>query len=260
MKSNNYWKPEAYRKIQKNYQYKNGLHLISKLKKIISLKNKNILDIGCGLGNLTFKIYKNSNKTSQIDGVDIDKNMINYAKNRYKINNFKFYNEDIIDFLNASVKKYDIIFSNAAIHWLNNISFSQLINLIKKKLSPNGIIGLRFSLINNGKKAKDYLQNHLRIFLNNNSIKLAKSSLEYNKCFKEIRKGGFDIKFSREISYSPFKNTINNYHWLIYSQPIFKYLKSEKKYNDFCLKLLENWKKDKINVNSHHMEVIAEKI
>ena len=134
MKNIIYWKPEAYKKIQKKYQFKNGLHLISQIKKVTILKNKKILDIGCGFGNLTFQLYKSSKKTAQIDAVDIDKNMINYAIKKYKINNIKFYNQDIVTFLKSNKKKYEIIFSNAAIHWLNNIEFKSCITIVQREI------------------------------------------------------------------------------------------------------------------------------
>ena len=46
----------------------------------INLKNKRVLDIGCGIGNITAKIAETAKRTQ---GIDASKNMIEYAQQKY---------------------------------------------------------------------------------------------------------------------------------------------------------------------------------
>jgi trans-aconitate 2-methyltransferase len=78
--------------------------------------NEKVMDAGCGTGKLT-KILAQKVPAGMVYAVDIDHNMIEVAaRNLNDISNVKFIESDIST---ASLPaKVDVIFSNAAIHWI----------------------------------------------------------------------------------------------------------------------------------------------
>lgn len=76
-----------------------------------------LIDIGCGCGYLTSLIFSHGFK--RIEGLDISKNSIIYAKNKYP--HIKFTHENILD--TSFDKKYDF---STAVMTLNNVSNAEL--------------------------------------------------------------------------------------------------------------------------------------
>ena len=57
-----------------------------------------VLDIACGVGYGTFMVAKSCNKTiSEIIGVDLDPETINYAKKRYNQHKTSYFVENVVD-------------------------------------------------------------------------------------------------------------------------------------------------------------------
>lgn len=146
MKTNFYRAVATYDK-NSEIQFSVGKNLIEWLFKFIKvdLKNsfenfsqnnfqKKILDIGCGTGKLTkllsakleeLKQNKFDKGNFKIDAIDISKEMIQYAQQNNFCETINFNCSSIEDnFLKKnSEKKYDIIFSNAVLHWLDDLNY-----------------------------------------------------------------------------------------------------------------------------------------
>lgn len=93
-----------------------NLNVQSKKKKI------NVLDLGCGTGNLTLKFY---NRRYDVTGVDISPEMLEVLKNKFQPlsnhkNRLSIINSDIYGFLSTNKRKFNIISISSVLHHLPN--------------------------------------------------------------------------------------------------------------------------------------------
>lgn len=88
-----------------------------------NLKDKAILDLGCGAGGMAKYFIEQGAK--YVLGLDISENMIHLAQNSISANNveFKVMGMEELSSLN---KKFDIVFSSLAFHYIKD--FNKLIN------------------------------------------------------------------------------------------------------------------------------------
>lgn len=122
------WNPDVYEKFKKE-RYLPFYDLLS----LVQVKeNLKAIDLGCGTGELTAKLAKEL-PGSKVLGVDSSAEMLQKAR-VYEDNNLHFQQRDIEQAL-SDVEKYDLIFSNAALQWLNEheIVFPKVINLFEKR-------------------------------------------------------------------------------------------------------------------------------
>ncbi|MGL4773609.1 MAG: class I SAM-dependent methyltransferase [Clostridium sp.] len=99
----------------------------------------NILDLGCGDGVLTNNISHIAHRGKTI-GIDASKGMIDIAK-QIKGDNLEF---RLMDINNLSFnEKFDVIFSNAALHWVKN--HEKLLESCKCILNEGGQIRFNFA-------------------------------------------------------------------------------------------------------------------
>lgn len=121
---------EKYKKASK-HQKEWGNNLIAEL----SLNgDEEILDLGCGDGGLTEQLAQLV-PNGKVLGIDASEGMIVTAQNRIK-SNLVFVQQDIntIDFQNM----FDVIFSNAALHWVKN--HKRLLQNTFRALKENGVL------------------------------------------------------------------------------------------------------------------------
>ena len=74
-------------------------------------KDERILDVGCGTGTLTNKLYESG---AIVTGIDTSAEMIAKAKSSYP--NIEFFVKDAKDFYFN--EPFDAVFSNATLHWI----------------------------------------------------------------------------------------------------------------------------------------------
>jgi trans-aconitate 2-methyltransferase len=126
---------EAYKK-SSAHQREWGNKIISEL----DLKgNEQILDLGCGDGVLTAELAKLVPEGFVL-GVDASQGMIEAAR-KLSSKNLEFRLQDIDD-LDYS-EEFDLIFSNAALHWVKD--HNQLLANCLRSLKPDGSIRFNFA-------------------------------------------------------------------------------------------------------------------
>lgn len=127
---------DKYRKAS-NHQKEWGEGIISEF----SFKgSESILDLGCGEGRLTAALADCVPEGSVV-GIDASTNMIATAQKTYKKTNlaFELFDIDCIEYK----EKFDLVFSNAALHWVTD--HHKLLGNIFKALKNGGIVRFNFA-------------------------------------------------------------------------------------------------------------------
>ena len=141
MKQNVYDKEEffyQYEQLRNQQKEKNANDLIEipNFRKLVpDVKNKSILDLGCGYGE-NDKFYKNLG-AKYILGTDISEKMIKKANEKNKIDGVD-YKILAMEDISSIDKKFDIIISSLAIHYVKD--FDKLINDCYELLNKNGYL------------------------------------------------------------------------------------------------------------------------
>ena len=103
---------------------------------------KDILDYGCGCGDVALYLANNGGK--RVTGADIGKNNIAHARrNSTSLTNVEFIE---VDFHNYDIEEngYDVIWSDTVIEVLE-VPITELINQFYKALKPNGVLYISFT-------------------------------------------------------------------------------------------------------------------
>jgi 16S rRNA (adenine1518-N6/adenine1519-N6)-dimethyltransferase len=220
------------KKFGQNFLVDNNILL--KISNLIESENLNILEIGPGNGLLTDKVILK--KPSQLTLVEIDKDLINYLKEKYL-------GEEYIEIINANIldmrldSKYELIISNLPY----NISSQVLVKLALLKNSANQLV-LMFQ--------KEFAQRLLEKNINsiNSLIRCFYNiKLEFHvskNCFRPIPKVNSSIlTFSKKDKKLLKNDEINDF--IIFKRNLFSHKRKSlknllKKYNienDFNLNL-----------------------
>jgi SAM-dependent methyltransferase len=76
-----------------------------------------VVDLGCGVGHGCYELAQIDD--SQIIGVDMSSESLEYAKNKYSQNNIRYRNIDIIEFINT-MTTYDYVVSRGVLEHIEN--------------------------------------------------------------------------------------------------------------------------------------------
>lgn len=119
------WNPTLY---DQNHKFVSDFaeNLVSSLN---AQQDEHILDIGCGTGDLAHTI---SETGANVTGIDTSQSMIEVAKEKYPHINFRLMDAEHLAF----DKSFHAVFSNAAMHWMNNQQ--QVVQNCYSVLHPGG--------------------------------------------------------------------------------------------------------------------------
>lgn len=130
------WNSNQYTKFEKE-RTQPSVDLISR----IPFSPKSILDIGCGPGNSTNQLCKHFPK-AEVLGIDNSDNMLDKARSTYP--QLTFSQCTIPDDLD-SIGSFDLIFSNACLHWIPN--HHSLFPKLMEKLNVGGMLAVQMPLV-----------------------------------------------------------------------------------------------------------------
>lgn len=195
MKDKNMIAVDTYNKIAQEYdkEFGNDYSDTPYVDKFLNyLEGKKVLDIGCGVGNLTKYIM---DKGFKVEGIDLSKEMLNIAKQKYS--DIKFYEMNMKEI--TLRKKYDGIMLAYSLFHLTKKEVIEVLPKYYDLLNSNGKILLILQYGQGERIVDEPLKEGLKIFINyysqdeiieilkNNSFKilytdLKKSESEFELC------------------------------------------------------------------------------
>ncbi|WP_341320127.1 methyltransferase domain-containing protein [Solibacillus sp. FSL H8-0523] len=139
MKQNIYDNPEFFQKYkairERANNYNNLLEQPNFLRLMPDVRDKMVLDIGCGMGDFAANCIEKG--AAQVKGIDISKNMIDLAKSKNVHHQLQFQNIAFED-LQLADGSVDVICSSLVFHYIAD--FAALVNKIGHVLAPDGIL------------------------------------------------------------------------------------------------------------------------
>jgi len=126
------WDPKKYNEF-KEERFKPFDDLTSH---IVDKPNLKVIDLGCGTGELTQKLYQKLTKPSVL-GIDNSAEMLAKAPIQ---ENLEFKEKAILEQINEETK-WDLIFSNAALQWIDN--HNELFPKIISRINPGGQLAVQ---------------------------------------------------------------------------------------------------------------------
>lgn len=114
-------------------------------------KEMRILDFGCGSGEVTSLLAEKIGENGEIVGLDIDKNIIDIAKDNIKLDNVSFVCADITELPN--IGKFDIIIGRRVLMYVN---YDEIINKLLLYLNKGGKIAFQESDCSSFVQQKDF--------------------------------------------------------------------------------------------------------
>lgn len=128
------WNPSVYNKFkEERYAPFYDLQSLIKIKPDLT-----VIDLGCGTGELTGKLA-NQLPNADVLGIDSSAEMLE-ASHAYVAKNVHFQQTDIASKIQEA-EKYDLVFSNAALQWLDD--HENLFASIIKLLKPGGQLAVQ---------------------------------------------------------------------------------------------------------------------
>lgn len=106
------------------------------LNKLNPESNMSVLDIGCGDGRITAEIAKRV-PDGFVIGIDSSESMVMLAAEKYPPSLYRNLSFEVMDAKNLTfINQFDIVFSNATLHWVDD--HSRVLKNINKSLKPGG--------------------------------------------------------------------------------------------------------------------------
>jgi trans-aconitate methyltransferase len=250
-KQNDLWDAKHYKKHSKP-QFKKGILALQNIK---FNGTEYVLDVGCGDGRITAQIAQ-SVSNGYVLGIDISQNMITEAINNFSnIKNLEFKCADITKF--SSGKKFDLVVSFSAFHWVNNQkkALENIFNILK----PEGRLEIRMSGKYKGAidsvfempKWATILKNQEETYFSQTPETLTK--LLESTGFKKIR-------VNQEIKEKIYKDKEEIFNWAFAWVPHATGLPENKarEFTDDIVKSVCNTQSDnKLSLKSRHIEAFA---
>jgi 2-polyprenyl-3-methyl-5-hydroxy-6-metoxy-1,4-benzoquinol methylase len=104
--------------------------------KSLQLNGKNVIDLGCGTGTMLSYLHKEKNAIPY--GVDIIR--LNIHQCRKKMENGKFFCQDIVKYLDETNEKFDLVILYGVIGCFQVNQQKEIIHKISKLLNVGGVI------------------------------------------------------------------------------------------------------------------------
>lgn len=183
------WDAELYAKGNR-VQFESALNFLKKNN--ITLKNKHVLDVGCGTGDISAVLTETA---AIVHGFDASKNMVDYAAEKYKnINNLSF-EQSFAESFTTKNKTYDLATAFFCFHWL--FDKKQALTQISQSLKSNSELFGTFPTLDDPRPARFTIGTQLIEELPSSykslSAKLDRSEPTLEELHSMLSDAGFEI-------------------------------------------------------------------
>lgn len=185
---------------------------------------ENILDVGCGTGDLANRI-KEAGAT--VMGIDSSHEMIEKACEKFPEIHFEIANA--IDF--DLHQQFDAVFSNATLHWIKKTDHPKVLNRIQQHLKPQGRLIVEMGGDHNVVHIRQAIQ---RVLKANGYPEQAQTQVWFFPSQKEysalLKAAGFEIEYMEMIERpTPLQGDTGMENWLkMFSKQWFIGIPSDK--------------------------------
>lgn len=131
----NQWDVDRYQS-QHNFVWQYGTSLIELVN---AQSNEKILDVGCGSGELAIALSMSADRV-EVVGMDSDANMVARCREQYP--HLRFFQGDVRNF--QVNETFDVLFSNAALHWVPPADIHRAVASMARALKPGGRFVVEF--------------------------------------------------------------------------------------------------------------------
>ncbi|MDQ3238906.1 MAG: class I SAM-dependent methyltransferase [bacterium] len=194
--SNNDPTIKQYEKLAKSYDFRFPSYLNATTDKVVAMANiapgSKILDLGCGTGELLFKLAQKYPANVEFVGIDISEEMLKQAKS--KLDSFKSVSLHSGDIEQVSYpdEYFDLIVSIGVMHYIQNpkIMTKEAFRVLKREGSYMLIDMAQESLTTKIFSFLRRIESGAKQFYSLNSISELLSSQGFKICFSELFKAG----------------------------------------------------------------------
>lgn len=104
--------------------------------------NDTIAAVGCGTGDLAAYVAEQKVKVGKVVALDPDLERIKIAKEKFRcFDNLSFHEGTAVDVLKSRNEEFDVIYSNAVLHWIPLVDRLETFKAMYAALKPGGITG-----------------------------------------------------------------------------------------------------------------------
>ncbi len=190
------------------FSYNTHIEIPCMIKILGPVKNKTILDLGCGFGDHAERYIKKGAR--KVYGIDISGKLVKTAKKR-NIPKTAFSVYDLNKKLKFRNNYFDIVVASLSLHYIKNLK--RLIKEIKRVLKPKGIFcfSVPNPVLSSGLK-KYNPKNHSFLYLLGEVFDKNKKRIIYGNYFKEgPRKVEFGMKSGKKQFVTMIHRTYQTY-------------------------------------------------
>lgn len=164
-------------------------------------KGKKLLECACGPGHLSYQLGL---KGFDVDALDLDESMINYANTHNKLNNINYYCQTMFDLSNLKMYDTIIIFLDSLNYCLDLNEFKKFLSEAYQHLNINGVLLFDIHHPNRFDEFKEEYIEEGKLF--NTNYQWSIQSIHYNKIHHNIAFYEDDQTIINHVEQTVFKS------------------------------------------------------
>jgi len=174
---------------------------------------KQILDLGCGNGNITHKLLERY-PHADITLLDASESMLELCKAQFGTHN-KTYVQSYFQDYEFPILQFDLVVAGFSIHHCNANEKQRLLKHIYKSLIPNGVFMCSDLMVDRNTKEHESLLEFWKDFvLNSSDLETWEWLMEHYKTYDNPNSLNQQLKWLKQAGFTGFNIKIYNTYWV----------------------------------------------